>query len=148
MKNSSFLFIWENLYFSFIFEEQFSLIQNSSLVISLFQHFKYFTPLSFCLHCWWQEVCYKSYTSFFIGKVLFFCVCVSRFSLWFSVVWTQHARWKFFYYLSHLDSSESLIYGLVSVIIFEKFLAIFTSQIISVLWTEITCFLLLIHTLL
>ena len=55
---------------------------ESGLVFLFFQHFKYFIPLSSCLHGFWQEVWYNSYAcslvrcsphSVFLKDVAFVC---------------------------------------------------------------------------
>lgn len=64
------LLVWENFYCSFSFVGSFFRVRV--LVGGFFsQHFKYFTPLSFCLQSFWGEVVCYSYICFSIGKAFY-----------------------------------------------------------------------------
>lgn len=67
----SLVVLWEGLCFFFTFEGQFHWIQNSTLVIYsffFFEHCKYFTLPSSCLHAFWK-IGWSVYLCFSIGKL-------------------------------------------------------------------------------
>lgn len=80
------VFVWENIFLSLL-NYNFWLEQNWQFLH--FQHLKYFTLLSFCLHCFWEVGC-NSYLCFYISNLFlnhgFFqrvCVCVCVYSFFF-----------------------------------------------------------------
>lgn len=50
-------FLFEKIYFSFIFEGWLHKVHNSRLVVIFFQHYKNFTPLSPCVRGFWEVRC-------------------------------------------------------------------------------------------
>lgn len=73
MTNSlHFLFVQENLYFSFTFESQFCWIQKSRLVDFWFINISSVSFHSSCLHNFWRESQCNFSLSSSIGKVFFF----------------------------------------------------------------------------
>ena len=70
--NSLFLFVWEILYFSCIFEENcFCWVCNSALTRFFSQYFKNFTPFSSCMYDFLQAVYSTAYLSPYDYNVLF-----------------------------------------------------------------------------
>lgn len=56
-----------------------------------FQHFKYFTPLSSCLHgLWWES--HNSHPCSSRCRVFIFLWILSRFIFWFPTVWRRYVQ--------------------------------------------------------
>ena len=107
-------------------------IQNSRLMVFLSQHFKYFTPLSSCLHDFWREVGYNSYLCSSTGKVLFPLWLIAGFLNLFYSLKMRCLNVGFWVFTKLGVLWASWICGLGSDIYLRKFSVIFASNTYSV----------------